>query len=659
MTDCKERLDDLTHTAERVLQEDLAALQRMPERSRIERYNDIKGDEEELVWEFSKECPDFLTGEEEKRLRGELRLARLLLAASFYADGEVPTAMAGDFIEPELRAVVEFDRYKQFDALDEDQIESRIKRMEGEVYELVEEYTSTQIANMDELIDNPDVQQDVIERLVERYDERRERIRQGFFVYVEAHGLEHMVASIEEAVEAVAGATQERERVREAVREELSSLEDSLETGFHNQRRELESAVNRVERTLASETVDREAIRAELDELDALDESAVAELDAAIQRTRQLEGDLDDKIDELEAARERASDASADRAREEATEVVQAELERLNDQREELRAEIDRLRAEREEIEHARDRLSERQRSLEERVEEVETSVGSGEGGIDGADVVTATTARLFEMDYVGRFDTTMHEVESLSLPDDTVDLTDGYWDGRSERRTQAPRMADLLDEHGGGDVETHPTNPTARYEVTRNKYLGMAERLDMIVEATAFSHLEAHAVNGFDAAPATLDDLLGFVNEAVHEAGQKDVPYLLGIASPTGWTDQVEQQVAADDVARTRYSRQVSVCLVDLRDGSLIYDDSDPVVADNVHLFERAVRSERVDDCVRTVRSEYVGELGRETALLEQVVDDTRFDRHVVKQAFDRLESSGEGEQFYVDEQGLALEVG
>ena len=33
--------------------------------------------------------------------------------------------------------------------------------MKGEVYELVEEYTSTQIANMDDLIDNPEVQSDL------------------------------------------------------------------------------------------------------------------------------------------------------------------------------------------------------------------------------------------------------------------------------------------------------------------------------------------------------------------------------------------------------------------------------------------------------------------------------------------------------------------
>ena len=660
MTDCSEWLNDLTYTAERVLNEDLAALQRMPERSRIERYNDIKQHEEELLWEYSKECPDFLTAGEEDRLRGELRLARLLLAASFYADSEVPNAMEGDFIEAELQAVVEFDHYKQFDALDEEQIEERIKRMEGEVYELVQDYTSTQIANMDELVDNPDVQQDVIERLVDRYDERRGRIRQGFFVYVETHGIEHMVEAIEEAVEAVAEATEERERVREAVRSELQELESSLESGFERQRKEFETGLHRVEQQVASETVDAETIQTELDDLDGIDATAISELNSAIDRTHQLEADLDEKIDELERTRERASEAGSDRAREEATEVVQAELERLSEQRDQLRTEIDRLQHEREEIEHARDRLSERQQTLEERLEQVETSVDAEDDtGLDGTDVVTSTTARLFQMDYLGRFDTTMHELSELSLPDDVVEISDGYWDDRSERRTEAPRMVDLLEEHDGGNIETYPTNSSTRYEVTESAYLGISDRLQLIVEARVFSHLEAHAVNGFDAAPADLDDLLGIVNDVVHEVDQKEVPYLLGIASPTGWTDRVEKQVQDDELARTRYSRQLSVCLVDLRDGELIYDRSDSLIQDNIHLFERAVGAERVDDCVATVRSEYGGQIGRETVLLEEIVDEKEFDRHIVKRAFDRLEDSNEGEQFYVDEDGLALDVG
>jgi hypothetical protein len=180
-----------------------------------------------------------------------------------------------------------------------------------------------------------------------------------------------------------------------------------------------------------------------------------------------------------------------------------------------------------------------------------------------------------------------------------------------------------------------------------------------MIIEATVASHLEAHAINGFDASAADLDDLLGFVNSAVREASDEETPYLLGIASPTGWTDRVKDLVLEDELARTRFSRHVSVCLVDLRSGDLIYDSSDPVVSENISVFERAVQTEAVDECVSMVRSEYINDLGRETVMLEEVVEEADYDRHVVKRSFDRIESRGEGEQFYVDENGLAIDVG
>ena len=75
MSNCKERFRDLTHTKDRILNEDVAALKRQSERARIERYNELKADEEDFVFEFTAECPDFFTGAEEDRIRSEFRLA--------------------------------------------------------------------------------------------------------------------------------------------------------------------------------------------------------------------------------------------------------------------------------------------------------------------------------------------------------------------------------------------------------------------------------------------------------------------------------------------------------------------------------------------------------------------------------------------------------
>ena len=154
------------------------------------------------------------------------------------------------------------------------------------------------------------------------------------------------------------------------------------------------------------------------------------------------------------------------------------------------------------------------------------------------------------------------------------------------------------------------------------------------------------------------MDDLLGFVNDAVREASNQETPYLLGIASPTGWIDRVQNLVKEDELARTRFSRHVSVCLVDLRNGELIYDPADPVVAENISLFKRAVQTEAVDECYAYIKSEYVSDLGRETVMLQEITNEPDYDRHVVKRSFDRVESNGDGEQFYIDEDGLAIDI-
>jgi hypothetical protein len=100
-----------------------------------------------------------------------------------------------------------------------------------------------------------------------------------------------------------------------------------------------------------------------------------------------------------------------------------------------------------------------------------------------------------------------------------------------------------------------------------------------------------------------------------------------------------------------------VSVCLIDLQRGDLIYDSTDSVVSENADLFERAVQADAVADCVDTLRAQYLEGLGRETLLLTAATEETGYDRHVVRQAFSRLEADDEGEVFSIDEDGVAFE--
>ena len=660
MSEFQQRFEELTHESDVVLSEDLAALQKLSDQDRIERYNSIKADEETFIREFTKEY-DQLTDSEREDVRGDFRLARLLLAASFYDEGSVPRAMADDFVETELQAVVDFERYKRFDVLTDEEIEAKIRRMEGEVYELVTEYTATQIANMDELMDDPDVQSDVMRKLLDRYQDRREKIRQGFFVYVETHGLEHMVESIEAAVQAVSESADEREAIREEIREEFETLSAEIESDIRSQQRIFEAHLQRVEQTVTSETLDQDELQSEIDrlneersEISGEQEAMLEEFAQRIDRTSDLEERLERKIEQLEQVKAETKEQARASAREETTAVVAEELDALREQREQLRAQIDSLEREREGIRAARDRLEERQQDLESEVEDVQESLGGETDELPDRAIGTSL-ARLLEMDYIGRFDTSITDADVVATPEGPFDVPEGYWDDRSEHLNERGRLDRLLPADGA--PEEYPLNRRARYFVTNSKLLGLSRSREMVIEAATLSHLEAFAANGFDAAPADLDDLLSVVNGAVYEAQQGDYHYLLGVASPTGWTDRVIRQVEAGELARTRYSRELSLVLVDLSTGELIYDTSDGVADHNRGLYELPVDAERVEACVEAIRAGYVEEAGVDSVLLEEVVGDEGFDVRVAREAFDRLEAAGEGEQLHLEDFGVALE--
>lgn len=649
MTDCTDRVEAMTFVADEILRDDLAGLAGMNDRRRIERYNDIEEDLHELRWEFPRECPDTLTDGEADQLRSRLRLAQLMIVASFHRDGDVPESLSEEFAEAALDAAVDFERYKQFDALSEDQINRRIRRMEGEVYELVTEYTDTQLANMDELLESADVRQDVMERLSDRYEDRLEKIREGFYTYVEERGLSGTVEAIEDAITSVSESQQTRENVEQQIAAEIESVTEELESGFRRQRAALDNRLRELEGEVADAGTDPETIRREIERLeidDASDERE--ELTAAIETVRSQASKIGTKIDELEEARDESADADSGVA-EEVAGVVDGELERLRTQRSEVREEVERLREERERVEAANSELDDRRERLTERVEEIETAVGDGSEGIDGEGVVTPTVARLLELDYVGRFETAVHEAPTIRTADGSFDVPEGYWGERSGRRNDRPRLARHLDDDQ--DPERFPVNRTARFEITDSRLLGLRSEPEMVVEATVLSDLEAHATAGFDAAPASLDDLLSHVNRTVHEAESEEIDFLLGIASPTGWADAVRDRIVDGNVSRTRFSRRVSVVLVDLRDGSLIYDDSDPVAAENARLFELPVDDERVRDCVAAVERRFDGGPTQDQVSLAGVAADAGFDSHVVKRAFDHLAGRGYAQEYVDDE--------
>jgi predicted nucleic acid-binding Zn-ribbon protein len=649
--DCTQQLRKLKHPVDRTLNDpDLASISRQTAQQRIDRYNRIKANEETLLGEFARECPTTRTNQELQDLRAKFRLARLLIVASFRQEGSVPQSLAGDFSDQAIETAVEFEQYKMFDTFDgEEEIARKIRRMDGEMYELVREYTETQLSDLDQLQESSDVQRDVMANLKDRYSDRLEKIRYGFFEYVEMRGLPNVLAAVEDALETVDESQAARESAINDLNDRLDNLERTVESGFRRQRQTVERQLDDVEAALAESNPDLTEIRRRLRSLDSPDEGyeqALSQLQQTVAETKTIKSDLETKVSELENAQ--ASSADTDAAVADAvSSVVDEELSALRERHAAVAEEVDRLETERERLTAARERLDERQTGLLEQVEQLETDEQTAVG-VDGTTAVTPTVARLHELDYVGAFEKSVHDTATIRLADETFSVPEEYWENRSERRNERPRLHEFLDDDQS--AEQFPVNLTARFEVTDSGMFGFGGGTRLVVEATVLSDLEAHVSHGFDAGPATLEDLLTYVDRAAHQAEATDTDTLLGLASPTGWSEAVRTQVLDGDVSRTRFSRRLSVVLVDLRDGELVYDTTDPVADENAHLYALPDDDRRLADCLSFLREQLDGVGFEDGLILSDVTAETGYRAHIVKRAFDRLVEQEGCDLQYID---------
>ncbi len=114
-------------------------------------------------------------------------------------------------------------------------------------------------------------------------------------------------------------------------------------------------------------------------------------------------------------------------------------------------------------------------------------------------------------------------------------------------------------------------------------------------------------------------------------------------MASPSGWTDTVEETIRRGDGTGTSLSRQVELVLVDLYERRLIYDAGQSLVTANVELFEFETLTERAQAAEADIRDELLAD-DREYLQLETVVEELGVSKQVAAMAVNRLAAQGTG---------------
>ena len=660
-------LTSIMQSARNVHKKDLIKLQSLTAARRRDQYETILQDLNNFENEFKRKYSDKIRQMNIEKRYGEFEAALLYLHVASLEDPDAEPLDPKRFFEDEIEALREFDRYRAFDVSDEQDLNDRIKNKDDEIYEfVVKEVTEQrdQRANIFESQSNK-IRGELIEYLGDEYRQREKMSEKAVSKYIEQHGLPQAIESIEDAVSTKLEATETRQSTRKMVEEVMEEFSMRVMKSLHGQEQSLLAEINVIEQRIENGEIgdsdidsDLNEIRENINELkssrhEEIDEFSNVLSDLETQRDR-----LDSKIDEIEAKQQQATQEAA-RIATEATTDKSAELlaqakKELQEELANIQAEVDQLEREREKRSSGTQRLEEKYEKVSERIENLETSVSPDEN-TDTVDTVRSEDARLFELDYIGRIKSSLKNTDSVILPEgDTFDIPRGYWNNKSHisQDDDRDKVKSWLGEEA--NISSYPIGRSIKGSFRESNYLASSDEL--IIKATVIAHLEAYAKNGYDKTAAGVSDLLNSINETIDETSQAGVPYIIAAASPTGWTDDVIQKVEQATFSRTRFGDNVSVYLIDLLEDKIYYDRADDVLVANESIVTRENNDERVAECKRNLRTEFIDDT-TDVTMLKDVVAETEFEASVVKKAFESIEKTGQA-LVHNTEYGLALDT-
>lgn len=296
--------------------------------------------------------------------------------------------------------------------------------------------------------------------------------------------------------------------------------------------------------------------------------------------------------------------------------------------------------------------LREKNRELDERLEKIK----SGMEEARESRFVTRAEAKYMELNYTGRFET---KATSFPLivpsPIEGKQYRISSWSEHSrfsDREWMEKELAGILSK-AERDNEM-PCNQRSVYSISKKKHLFSGRERRVVVEAIVFNHLQAYAEVGFDTKPLSLEEFTGILSKSIDNAELGNYFHVIGIASPTGISEKIREYHQSEDFHRRFINRYVSVCLVDPTTGEIVYNPADANISRFVDLFKPEFDAEKVERLKNFIADKFST---ADHVVLEDVAEETKGDRALVKKAFYDLEKEGYCIR-YIEGVGLVLDV-
>ncbi|GAB4570390.1 MAG: hypothetical protein Kow0047_24000 [Anaerolineae bacterium] len=216
---------------------------------------------------------------------------------------------------------------------------------------------------------------------------------------------------------------------------------------------------------------------------------------------------------------------------------------------------------------------------------------------------VSRLRARQMEQSFIHRFDEKVRSIGTIRHPITHKALSVEDWEALHTVRDERERLMEALNTAflDRRTLATTPRNVASRYTVPGSPGL--------VLEARVVAHLEAFCQQGEDEGPASAEDLMEAIDEIEEEQQQTKAAYVIGLASPTGWTEEAIEYITG--VGQAYRNRYVRLFLIDLQTEAVYYNEYDPETASFAGLFQLTMEWEEIAELQEHLKAEVAERTG------------------------------------------------
>lgn len=217
----------------------------------------------------------------------------------------------------------------------------------------------------------------------------------------------------------------------------------------------------------------------------------------------------------------------------------------------------------------------------------------NGNGAVARVKGVSRVQARQMEASLLSRYRQTVEDIAAIQHPSTKETRYVDNWEAICSQTDSREALLQILNTAflDRKTLTTTPLNSRVRYHVPGDPPL--------ILELRFLARLERFCTTGADDAPASLEDIEEVLTELRHEHSHTGAAYIVGLASPTGWS---QEAMAAVGKASTP---EVRLFLIDPHTGAVFYDEQDPETGKYAGLFRLPTAAEDRVSLAEQLRAE------------------------------------------------------